>query len=362
MVSPTTRVTGEEVGRHQGDTRPRVKTSRSRLLASVVGNIAADTVSRPRESAQDAATPEDARARRRAKAVRHALEQLGPFYIKMGQMLSTRPDLTSDVLIEELEHLHDSVALSPFAEFGAILDQEMPSWRHLFRSIDLVNPLGSASLAQVYRVVLRDGSSAVVKIQRPRIRAQVLEDMKRMRRAARLVGRLAPGFNELIDVDAMLQVIFNGMEPELDFTVEAQNMEDARRAAREFKHITVPKVLDATPRVLVQSLAPGTSIAAADRAGFATKERKNICRDLLKFMYQGYLSDHVFHADPHPGNIFVQPGEKATLIDWGMVGRIDRSLGRKLALLMLNIAQNDAAATARTWVEMGHATARADLH
>ncbi|WP_211347020.1 ABC1 kinase family protein [Saccharothrix australiensis] len=329
----------------------------------MAGNIAAGAVSRQSagsEPTQD--TPVEDKERRRARAVRVALERLGPFYVKLGQILSTRPDLVSDVLIDELEKLHDDVTPSPFGEFAAILDQEIPSWRLRLRTIDVVKPLGSASLAQVYRVTMDDGGDAVVKIQRPRIRSQVLQDMKKMRRVARLVGRLAPRFNELIDLDAMLQVIFNGMQPELDFTLEAQNMVDARRVVKEFKHLTVPKVIDATPRVLVQTLAPGVSIGDADPNAFSGKERKKIGRDLLAFMYRGYFSEHVFHADPHPGNIFVHPGKKANIIDWGMVGKIDRHLGMVLILVLLSIAQNDAPATARSWIELGHATSRADLH
>jgi ubiquinone biosynthesis protein len=333
-------------------------------LADTVGHLAADSMFRPSDSADSprVADPALDKARYRARRVRASLEKLGPFYIKLGQILSTRPDLVSDVMIGELEKLHDSVEVRPFADFAAILDQELSSWRAHFRSIDVVTPLGSASLAQVYRVTLADGRPAVVKIQRPRIRSLVLQDMKKMRRAARLVGRLAPRFNELIDIDAMLQVIFNGMEPELDFTLEAQNMVDARRMAKEFKHLTVPKVVEATPRVLVQTLAPGVSIGDADPTAFTTKDRKKIGRDLLAFMYQGYFVDHVFHADPHPGNIFVHPGAKANLIDWGMVGRIDRNLGMMMILILLSIAQNDAQAAARGWVEMGHATSRTDLH
>ena len=328
---------------------------RARLLASIAGNIVADKLS-------VADQPGEEKARRRARAVRTALERMGPFYIKLGQILSTRPDLISDVMIDELTNLHDNVAISPFGEFAAILDEDLPTWRQRFRSIDVVRPLGSASLAQVYKVVLSDGKSAVVKIQRPMVRQRVLQDMKTMRRVARLVGRLAPRFNELIDVDAMLKVIFNGMEPELDFVLEAQNMVDARRVAKDFKHLTVPRVLDATPRVLVQTLAPGVSIGDADPADFSVKERKKIGGDLLAFMYRGYFSEYVFHADPHPGNIFVHPGKKANIIDWGMVGRVDRNLGMMMVLILLSIARNDAAATARGWVEMGHATSRADLH
>jgi ubiquinone biosynthesis protein len=334
---------------------------RRRLLVAAVGNIVGDAVTNPSRGG-GTSTPGDERSRRRAQGVRSALEGLGPFYVKLGQMLSTRPDLVSEVMIDELETLHDSVETTPFRDFEDILALELPGWRQLFRSIDTSKPLGSASLAQVYRVTMHDGTPAVVKIQRPFIKSLVLRDMKQMKRVARLVRRLAPRFNELIDVDAMLEVIFNGMRPELDFTLEAQNMVDARKVVRDFKHLTVPKVIEATPRVLVQTLAPGMSIGDADPGSFSPKERKKIGKDLLGFMYRGYFTEHVFHADPHPGNIFVHPGAKANMIDWGMVGRIDRSLGMTLVLTLLGIAQNDAPATARSWTAMGHATSRADLH
>jgi ubiquinone biosynthesis protein len=341
---------------------PVAEAHRGRLLFTVARDIVADKASSaPSEARPPGPEVEDDKGLRRARAVRSSLERLGPFYVKIGQILSTRPDLVSDVMIAELEHLHDDVSATPFGAFAAILEQEMPGWRRRFRSIDVVRPLGSASLAQVYRATMHDGTPAVVKIQRPGIRAQVLRDMRNMRRVARLVGKLAPKFNELIDVDSMLRVIFNGMEPELDFTLEAQNMVDARKAVKQFKHLTVPKVIDATPRVLVQTLAPGVSIGDADPGAFTGKERRKICRDLLTFMYRGYFSEHVFHADPHPGNIFVHPGRKANVIDWGMVGRIDRHLGRLMVLVLLSVAQNDAPATARGWVEMGRATSRADV-
>lgn len=237
----------------------RSEGGRARLLASIAHNIAIDRMSA-------SGRPDDEKTRRRARAVRVAFERLGPFYIKLGQILSTRPDLVSDGMIEELENLHDNVKASPFAEFAEILDGDLPAWRQRFRSIDVVRPLGSASLAQVYKVVLNDGRPAVVKIQRPRIQQRVLQDMKQLRRVGRLIGHLAPRFNELIDIDAMLQVLFNGMQPELDFILEAQNMVNARRVAKQFQHLTVPRVIDATQRVLIQTLAPGVSIGAANPA------------------------------------------------------------------------------------------------
>ena len=291
-----------------------------------------------------------------------ALERLGPFYIKVGQILSTRPDLVPQSVISELEKLHDRVSVAPFADFEPVLAEELgPDWKLRFLNVDTLVPLGAASLAQVYRAILSDGTAAVIKIQRPGLRRIVLQDMAILRRAARLVGKAAPRFNAVIDVDAMLEIIFDAMESELDFVAEARNMEMGRAAVARFKHLAVPDVLFATPRVLVQTLAPGKSIRDADRNAFTVQQRKAIGRDLLAFMYRGYFIDRLFHADPHPGNIFVSPGEKAYLIDWGMVGRIDRRTSILLVLILLTLAQNDGHGLAKGWVEMGHATAWAEV-
>jgi ubiquinone biosynthesis protein len=237
--------------------------------------------------------------------------------------------------------------------------QPCPRWRRHFKDIDTTSPLGTASLAQVYRGVLPDGEHVAIKVQRPGVRDVMAEDMEILRRMSRFAAKRAPRFNEVIDIEAMLGVVFDAMRPELDFVLEARNMERARESAEDFQHITVPRVFTATPRVLVQGLAPGCPIREVDRDAFTMRERQNIGRDLLAFMYRGYFADRVFHADPHPGNIFVHPGGKATVIDWGMVGRIDRPMSNSMLLLLLNLAMNDGAGTARAWIDMGSCTRRA---
>ncbi|WP_447035736.1 ABC1 kinase family protein [Streptomyces sp. DSM 118878] len=307
----------------------------------------------------------DGRAQRRsqrAQSVRRAFEQLGPFYMKVGQILSTRPDIVPDYVIPELEKLHDNACVLPFSEFEPVLREELGAdWAMELRDIDTQQPLGAASLAQVYRATLADGRPVVVKIQRPGVRETVAQDMVILRRAARLTGRLAPRFTAVIDVEAMLEVLFEAMRPELDFTTEARNMRRAAELTASFKYLAVPDVLLATPRVLVQSLAPGRSIRHADRDAFSPHERLGIGEDLLAFVFRGFFVDRFFHADLHPGNVFVAPGEKATLIDWGMVGRTDRRTGMLLMLILLTLAQNDGHGLAKTWVELGHATPWANL-
>ncbi|MFG7944563.1 ABC1 kinase family protein, partial [Streptomyces cacaoi] len=298
-----------------------------------------------------------AAGQRRAGEVRRALEQLGPFYIKVGQMLSTRPDFVPQVMIDELEKLHDSVSPAPFATFEPVLEEELgPRWRRRFAELDTGRPLGTASLAQVYRGRLPNGRAVAVKIQRPGVRQVMNEDMDLLRKVSRFAARGAPRFSDVVDVEAMLAVVLGAMRPELDFVLEARNMRRARELAEEFEHITVPEVVAVTPRVLVQGLAPGRSIREADKSAFSVRERTDIGRDLLAFMYRGYFVDRVFHADPHPGNVFIEPGEKATVIDWGMVGRIDRPMSTSILLLLLNLAMNDGAGMARAWIDMGSCT------
>ncbi|MBV9652356.1 MAG: AarF/ABC1/UbiB kinase family protein [Pseudonocardiales bacterium] len=335
--------------------------SRLQFVAKVLGQLFADEVGRAVKSRRRPPVDVEEHERQRARNVRLALERLGPFYIKVGQILSTRPDFIRPSLITELKKLHDQVSVAPFGDFEPVLAEELsPDWKLLFLDMQTQTPLGAASLAQAYRATLWDGTPAVVKIQRPGIKQIVQQDMALLRRAARLMAKAAPRFNAVIDVDAMLGVVFDAMEPELDFIAEARNMDQGRSSVQKFKHLSVPDVLLAMPRVLIQSLAPGVSIRDAHPAAFTVEERLAIGRDLLAYIYHGFFVDRYFHADPHPGNIFVYPGQKASLIDWGMVGRVDRRTSMLMVLILLTLGQNDGHGLSKAWIEMGRATPWAD--
>ncbi|MEU6157722.1 AarF/UbiB family protein [Streptomyces sp. NPDC047130] len=333
---------------------------RLRQVSRAAGHLVAEELSRSLRSRRPGHGSHDARMRQRAERardVRRFFEQLGPFYTKVGQMLSTRPDIVPEYVIPELEKLHDNASVLPFRALEPVLRAEMgPHWTRELRDVDTARPLGAASLAQVYRANLRDGRPVVVKIQRPGVRETVAQDMAVLRRTARVTGRLAPRFTSVVDVGAMLDVLFDAMRPELDFTVEARNMRRAAELVTSFKHLAVPEVVLATPRVLVQSLAPGRSVRHAEHGDFSRAERLGIGEDLLAFVFRGFFVDRFFHADLHPGNVFVAPGERATLIDWGMVGRTDRRTGMLLMLILMTLAQNDGHGLAKAWVELGHAT------
>ena len=301
------------------------------------------------------------RQQQRARAVRQALEELGPLYIKVGQMLSTRPDICPEYLMNEFEHLHAKVSVSPFSEFEPVLEDELGrDWKRYFREIR-TDPLGTASMAQVYYVVLKSGRPAVVKIQRPGVQQMMLDDMDLLAAIVRRLAKRMPDFNDVMDLEAMLDVIFSSMRPELDFTIEAENMDSFRDRVEDFETLSIPDVLYATPRVLVQGLAPGKSIRDVNREDFPEEQREQIGRDLMTFMFWGFFVDRKFHADPHPGNVFISPDGEANLIDWGMVGKIDLNLSISLAVVLLSMGLNDGTSLARTWIEMGRATKRADI-
>jgi ubiquinone biosynthesis protein len=340
-----------------------VNTQRARTVTGTVAGLLGGEVRRaagvrPGRRVDDLGS--DRRAQR-ARAVRRALEDLGPLYIKVGQMLSTRPDICPQYLMDEFENLHAKVSVSPFSEFEPVLTDELGSdWKRYFRDIR-TDPIGCASLAQVYKVQLKSGKDAVVKIQRPGVRASMLEDMALLSTVVRQLARRMPDLNEVLDLEAMLDVIFTSMRPELDFTLEGENMDAFRARLSDFDTLAIPEVLFATPRVLVQGLAPGQSIRDVDRGAFSEEQREAIGRELLTFQFWGFFVDRAFHADPHPGNVFISPDGQATIIDWGMVGKIDANLAMSLIVVLLSMGMGDGTTLARTWIEMGRATKRADV-
>jgi ubiquinone biosynthesis protein len=331
-------------------------------VAAVLGELMAGEArlrwQRSRDQLED---PEDFE-RAKARAIRQTLENLGPLYIKVGQVLSTRPDLVSQTVIDALQDLHEQVMVRPFSEFEPVLERNLGAhWRYRFTEIDTDVPLGAASIAQVYRAVQRDGQEVVLKIQRPGVAASTRLDMEILAQAVKLAMKRMPTIAEIFQPEAMLEVVFSAMRPEIDFTLEAANMEEFREMLEDFEHLRVPDVLDVTKEVLIMSKAPGVSIRECDLEEFNPKERELIGRDLCVMLFHGFMVDGLFHADPHPGNVFVAPGEPATVIDFGMVGRIDRRMALGYTRFMMATAINDGEAAARAALEMGTQTSRANV-
>ena len=267
--------------------------------------------------------------------VRLMLQQLGPTYVKVGQMVSSRADVLPEAWRTELDKLQNTVPPFPYEQVESIIGSELggtPDQR--FATFER-EPLGAASLAQVHRATLRDGSEVVVKVQRPNVQAMVRADLGNMEDLARQAERRV-SMARTMNLAAMVHEFGQGVLTELDYRVEAYHALRLAEVVEGMEGIHVPRVyLDlSTGRVITLEFVRGvkaTNLAALDAAGV---DRDLVARRFLRAMIKQVLVDGFFHGDPHPGNIVIDP-ETGTLtfLDLGLVGELDS--GRRLQLLGL---------------------------
>ena len=261
----------------------------------------------------------------RAERVRMACEELGPTYIKFGQILSTRPDLVPVDFIKELSKLQDNVPSSPFGEIIKIIESELGApLEDIFDFFDKT-PLASASIGQVYRAILKDGEEVAVKVQRPGIKKIIEVDLEIMLHLATLVERHIEEMS-LHQPVKIVEEFARTLEKEIDYTIEATSME---RIARNFLNdltIYVPKVFrdTTTESILTTEFVEGIKVSEIDRLEKAGLDRKLITVRGADIVLKQIIKHGFFHADPHPGNIFVLPDNVICLLDFGMTGSVDR--------------------------------------
>ncbi|NNF98801.1 MAG: AarF/ABC1/UbiB kinase family protein [Desulfobacteraceae bacterium] len=278
----------------------------------------------------------------RAERVRMAIEELGPTFIKFGQILSTRPDLVPPDFITELSLLQDKVPSFPFEEARTILTEELgDSISDVFDDLD-PEPLASASIGQVHRASLKDGEQVAVKIQRPKIRKLVEIDLEIMLHLATLMERHVTelSFHRPIKI---VEEFAKSIEREMDYTIEAGSMERVSAQFIDNPHVYVPKVYRAasTARVLTCEYIDGIKISNLDRLEASGLDRKTIT-DRGADVVLSQIFDHgFFHADPHPGNVFVLPHNVICLLDFGMMGSVDRGLREDFVELVDSAVHRD---------------------
>jgi ubiquinone biosynthesis protein len=259
------------------------------------------------------------------QGLRMAFEELGPTYIKLGQILSTRPDLIPMDFIQELSKLQDNVPAFSFEQVRKVIDSEFerPS-EDLFDQLD-EKPLASASIGQVHRAVLKDGEAVAVKFQRPGIRKIIEVDLEIMLHLATLAERHIEEL-ALHRPVKIVEEFARTLEKEIDYKTEATNMERTGRQFLDDPNIYIPKVYReaTTSRILTTEFIDGIKISNVEALEAAGLDRKVITARGADLVLKQVFDHGFFHADPHPGNIFVLPENVICMLDFGMAGTVDR--------------------------------------
>lgn len=275
--------------------------------------------------------------RARARRLRSALEELGPTFAKLGQILSTRPDLLPPEFIEELATLQDSVPPLTQEEVVQVMEEELGvPWEDVFESID-PEPMAAGTIAEVHRAVLATGERAVVKVQRPTAREDILRDLGLLKVFAEKTAD-RPGFRQVVDMNAIFEHLSASLQRELDFRQEASNIERMRQVLQPYPRLEVPMVYEdfSSQRLLVLEEIQGGPIRQAPEG----EARKEAARQLLESYYRQILTDGFFHADPHPGNLLWW-NDKIYFLDFGMVGELGPEIRELLVLMLMAFWQED---------------------
>ncbi len=296
---------------------------------------------------------------RQAKRMRAALEELGPTFCKLGQILSTRPDLLPPEFIDELATLQDHVPPLNEEQVVAVMEEELGvPWEDVFDHIDPA-PLAAGTIAEVHRAVLANGELAVVKVQRPEAKEQIEQDLALLEVFAEKVSD-RPQLKSVIDVEAVFEHLSESLHRELDFRQEARNMERLRDVIARFPRLAVPRLYPdySSSRLLVMRDVAGGPITIAPQGA----ARSEAAVQLLESFYKQIMVDGFFHADPHPGNLMWQPDEERLyFLDLGMAGEVGAEMRETMMLLLMAFWQEDVGFLTDVTLMMAGAIDRSDL-
>jgi len=268
------------------------------------------------------------------------LERLGPTFIKLGQVLSVRYDLLPAEFADALARLQDDVAPFPFEEVERIVNAELGlRMSKAFAEFD-ATPLAAASLGQVHRARLRDGRIVAVKVQRPGIREQIADDLDALEEIADWVDTHTE-FGRTRHLSDFLDEFRKSLLRELDYRREAQNLVTLRTNLAEFERIVIPAPIDdyTTSRVLTMDYIDGVKITKLSNVAKLELPGKELADELFRAYLKQILIDGFFHADPHPGNVFVTRDKRIALLDLGMVAYIPPQLQTHLTQLVFAISE-----------------------
>lgn len=287
--------------------------------------------------------------------LRKALEEMGPTFVKLGQILATRVDLFPMSWISEFEKLQDTATAIPYETLLPRIEKSLGKpVKQVFTSIDPV-PLGVASIGQVHRAVTRRGEQVVLKIQKPGIRSRIESDLRLLDQVAKLAADNSAEIRRYRPVE-LVREFDRSLMRELDFSAESRNAERIGKNMRSLKWLVVPRVYwqYTSTQLAVQEYVEGIPARQLDRIEDAGLDRKLIARRGAMVAWKMALEDGFFHADPHPGNFLILPGNRIAMLDYGMVGKLTRGRQEQMVQIMKSVVMQEpegCAAVLASWAD-----------
>ena len=299
-----------------------------------------------------------------ARRFRETLAELGPTFIKLGQILSARPDILPPDFIAELSHLQDRAAPMPVALVFELIERGLgkPA-QELFAQIE-PEPMASASIAQVHRARLRSGDEVVVKVQRPGIEEQIRSDTDLLFYLARFLEGVIEETG-IYTPTGIVSEFRQAMLLELDFENEARNIEEFAAHHKDRPYVVIPRLhrdLSRRTVITLQELKGVKLKQVLDAPDYPGVDRKRLARHVLDASFHQLFTDGLFHGDPHPGNVIVMPDDRIGLLDFGLVGRLTKNMQESIILLVLAISLRDPDTVARLLYKVGVPDERINLH
>ncbi|MES3517440.1 MAG: AarF/ABC1/UbiB kinase family protein [Natronomonas sp.] len=297
--------------------------------------------------------------RKRARSLLESLLTLGPTFIKLGQLLSTRPDILPPEYVEEFESLQDSVPPAPWEEARVVIEEDVGPVEEVFDEFD-TEAISGASLGQVY-IGEVDGRRVAVKIRRPGIEELVEADLRVIRWSLPLLMRFVDQARSF-SLETLADEFDKTIREEMDYGREREMLEEIRGNFSENPDVRIPQSLPeySTGRVLTMEYVPGTKISQIDNLDDLGLDRTNLATTLQRVYLQMIVDDGVFHADPHPGNLAVQDDGTLVFYDFGMSGRVDPFIQNKIVEFYAAVAQQNIDRILDTLIEMGTLSPEAD--
>ena len=292
--------------------------------------------------------------------LRVILEELGPTYIKLGQIMSLHSDILPKAYCDELLKLHSDVTPMPFEDVEGVINQSYgQNWKELFQTIEKT-PLGSASIAQVHRARLKNDEEVIIKVERKGIYDTMARDIGLMHRIVKLMPSVGD-FKNLVDLDMVLDELWSVAQEEMDFLREAANMDEFARNNDSIQYVAAPKVYHeyTTAHVLVMEYIDGYAIDDMESLRNEGYDMDEIGTKYVNNFIKQVIDDGFFHADPHPGNVKIRDG-KIVWIDMGMMGRLSEKDRRTMIKGVRGIAMHDIAMVESAVLEIGEFRGKPD--